>query len=58
MTIDTNIIAMIIRDEKEKKLKQNQEYGERAVLYDMPPEEVRNEEEEEESQRGVVVIDI
>jgi len=57
MTIDTNIIAMIIRDEKEKKLKQNQEYGERAVLYDMPPEEVRNEEEEE-SQRGVVVIDI
>lgn len=57
MPIDSKIIALIIQEEEKKRLERSREYGERAVIYDMPMDEPV-EEKKEESQRGVIVIDI
>lgn len=60
--IDTKIISLIIHEEaKKKKIEKSREYGENAVLYDIPPMEpyhTNEEEDESETKRGVVVIDI
>lgn len=58
MDIDLNILALIIQEEKEaKRLLEEVEYCERAVLYDMPYE-APPAEEPVVSNRGVIEIDL